>query len=173
MWNPECLGDPGSVFSNNYYCSDGDNGGVHSNSGVPNHVFAMLVDGGSANGIAVPSIGLTRAAHIYWRAMSVYQFPLSDFRDHAEILATSCQDLLGAPLPDLLTGGTSTDVITAADCAALDAAMLATEMREWPSQCRFDTILDPDPPFVAGDFEVFSESFDSRPASWTLSNEGV
>jgi len=173
MWNPECLGDPGSVFSNNYYCSDGDNGGVHSNSGIPNHAFAMLVDGGSANGINVPAIGMTRAAQIYWRAMSVYQFPLSDFRDHAEILATSCQDLLGAPLPDLFTGDVSTDVITAADCAAVDAAMLATQMRDWPSQCNFKTILDPDAPIVPGDIEVFSESFDGRPASWTLSNEGV
>jgi len=173
MWNPECLSDPGSVFSTNYYCSDGDNGGVHSNSGVPNHAFAMLVDGGSANGIEVPAIGMTRAAHIYWRAMSVYQFPLSDFRDHAEILATSCVDLMGAPLPDLLTGEVSADVITAADCAAVDAAMLATQMREWPSQCNFETVLDPDAVAIPGDIEVFSETFDGQPSSWTLSNEGV
>ncbi len=91
MWNPECLSDPGSVFSDRYYCGAGDEGGVHINSGVPNHAFAMLVDGGSANGIEVPGIGLTRAAHIYWRAMSQYQLPLSDFRDHADALATSCQ----------------------------------------------------------------------------------
>jgi len=173
MWNPECLGDPGSVFSNNYYCSDGDNGGVHTNSAVPNHAFAMLVDGGSANGIEVPAIGMTRAAHIYWRAMSVYQFPLSDFRDHAGILATSCQDLLGAPLPDLFTGEVSMDVIAAADCAAVESAMLATQMREWPSQCNFKTILDPDAPLVPGTIEVFSDSFDAEPASWVLSNEGV
>jgi Zn-dependent metalloprotease len=173
MWNPECLGDPGSVFSSNYYCSDGDNGGVHSNSGIPNHAFAMLVDGGSANGIAVPAIGPTRAAQIYWRAMSIYQFPLSDFRDHAEILATSCQDLLGAPLPDLLTGEVSGEVITAADCSAVDAAMLATQMRDWPSQCNFSTILDPDAPFVPGEIDVFSETFDAEPAMWNLGNEGV
>ncbi len=55
-----------------------------------------------------------------------------------------------------LTGEVSADVITAADCAAVDAAMLATQMREWPSQCNFETILDPDAPFVPGDIEVFS-----------------
>jgi hypothetical protein len=173
MWNPECLSDPGSVFSDRYYCSDGDHGGVHTNSGVPNHAFAMLVDGGSANGVEVPAIGMTRAAHIYWRAMSVYQFPVSDFRDHAEILATSCRDLLGAPLPDLLTGEVSASVISGEHCAAVDAAMLATQMSEWPSQCNFDTILDPDAPPQPGEFEVFSETFDSAPTSWTLSNEGV
>ncbi|MEI2689631.1 MAG: M4 family metallopeptidase [Anaerolineae bacterium] len=33
MWRPECYGDPGRVTSPSYYCSTGDNGGVHSNSG--------------------------------------------------------------------------------------------------------------------------------------------
>ena len=173
MWNPECLSDPGSVFSNRYYCSDGDNGGVHTNSGVPNHAFAMLVDGGSANGLAVPPIGMTRAAHIYWRAMTQYQFPLSDFRDHADALSASCRDLVGAPLPDLLTGEVSAVVINPEHCDAIDAAMLATQMRDWPTQCRFNTILDPDPPAAPGDLKVFSESFDAAPTTWTLANDGV
>lgn len=173
MWRPECLGDPGRVFSPDYFCSSGDNGGVHRNSGVPNHAFALLVDGGSFNGFDIPAIGMTRAAHIYWRAMSVYQFPLSDFRDHAVILATSCRDLIGAPLTDLLTGGPSAETITAAHCAAVDAATLATEMHQWPSQCNFDTILDPDAPDQPGAIEVFSESFDRAPDGWRLSNEGV
>jgi len=173
MWNPECLSDPGSVFSDRYYCSDGDYGGVHSNSGVPNHAFAMLVDGGSANDIGVAAIGVTRAAHIYWRAMTQYQFPLSDFMDHADALATSCRDLLGAPLPDPLTGEVAPEVITAAHCAAVDAAMLATQMRDWPTQCHFDTILDPDAPSTPGDLEVFVETFDLPPTNWTLTNEGV
>ena len=173
MWSPECLSDPGSVFSSRYYCSDGDNGGVHTNSGIPNHAFALLVDGGSANAIEVPAIGLTRAAQIYWRAMSVYQFPLSDFRDHAEALATSCEDLIGAPLPDPLTGAVSPMVITPEHCAAVAEAMRATQMRDWPSQCGFDTILDPDAPLVAGEIEVFTESFDTDPTMWALSNQGV
>ncbi len=173
MWNPECLSDPGSVFSNRYYCSDGDNGGVHTNSGVPNHAFAMLVDGGSANGIEVAAIGVTRAAHLYWRAMTQYQFPLSDFRDHADALASSCQDLINAPLPDLLTGEVSPIVITAEHCAAIDAAMLATQMRDWPSQCGYDTILDPEAPSAPGNLEIFSEAFNAAPASWTLTNDGV
>ena len=173
MWNPECLTDPGRVFSDRYYCGSGDNGGVHTNSGVPNRAFALLVDGGSANGVEVPASGMTRAAHIYWRAMSVYQVPLSDFLDHANLLATSCQDLVGAALPDLLTGATSPQVITAETCAAVEAAMTATEMRQWPSQCRFDTILSRPAPIQPAALDVFSESFDAPPTDWTLSNEGV
>ncbi|MEE4272380.1 MAG: M4 family metallopeptidase [Thermoanaerobaculales bacterium] len=173
MWIPECKGDPGSVTSPSYYCGEGDNGGVHINSGVPNQAFALLVDGGALNGVDVPAIGLTRAAQIYWRAMSVYQSPLSDFLDHADALAVSCSDLVGAPIPDLLTGEVSSETITPAHCAAVEAAMEATRMRTWPSQCRFDTILDPDAPLQPASIQVFSESFDSAPSDWALSNEGV
>jgi len=173
MWNPECLGDPGRVGSQHYHCSESDNGGVHVNSGIPNHAFALLVDGGVANGVEVSGIGLTRAAHIYWRAMSVYQLPLSEFRDHAEALDASCFDLVGAPLPDLLTGAPSGEIITPTDCAQVANAMLATEMTAWPSQCQFETILDPDPPARPEAFEVFAESFDVDPGTWTVSNVGV
>ena len=41
-----------------------DAGGVHSNSGVPNHGYALLVDGGTFNGQSVPGIGLDKAAAI-------------------------------------------------------------------------------------------------------------
>ena len=54
-----------------------DGGGVHSNSGVPNHGYALLVDGGTYNGVTVTGIGLTKAAHIYYRAMHDYQTPVS------------------------------------------------------------------------------------------------
>jgi hypothetical protein len=173
MWNPECLGDPNRVTSARYHCAESDNGGVHINSGVPNHAFALLVDGGTSNGVEVPAIGMTRAAHIYWRAMAHYQLPVSDFRDHADLLATSCADLVGAPLPDLLTGQVSPEVIAPNHCAAVESAMAATEMRVWPEQCGFDTVLDPDPPQRFDPLEVYAESFDSDPGTWTLTNEGV
>jgi len=173
MWRPECLGDPGRVSSDRYYCGEGDNGGVHINSGVPNHAFALLVDGGSFNGFDVPAIGLTRATQIYWRAMNLYQFPLSDFRDHADALAASCADLMGSPLPDPLTGQVSADVITAAHCEAVDTAMKATEMRQWPSQCRYDTILASGAPELPTGLVLLDESFDDDPGNWVLSNDGV
>ena len=72
-------------------------GGVHTNSGVPNHGYALLVDGGTYNGQTVNGIGLTKAAHIYWRAQSVYQTPTTDFADHADALEQSCHDLVGLP----------------------------------------------------------------------------
>ena len=97
MWNPTCYNNPGKVSDTQYWCNTGDSGGVHINSGVPNHAFALLVDGGIYNGVTIAGIGMTRAAHIYWRAQSVYQTPISNFTDHADALEQSCLDLIDAP----------------------------------------------------------------------------
>ena len=89
MWRPECYNDPGKVTSASYVCTTGDNGGVHSNSGVPNHTFALLVDGGTSNGQTVTGLGLTKAAHIFWRgAVHLYLGPASNFADLANALVT-------------------------------------------------------------------------------------
>jgi hypothetical protein len=174
MWSPSCLGDPGRVGSANYACDESDNGGVHTNSGVVNHAFALLVDGGTFNGEAVRAIGSTRAARIYWRAMSVYQTPVSTFANHADLLEISCQDLIGATLYDLSTGAPSAETVTADDCAGVAAAMRAVDMRDTPVQCHFEPLLEPDGPEPAGDVVVFDDGFDDGPeTAWRLSNHGV
>ncbi len=89
MYDPDRLADPGKVSSPNYACGTEDGGGVHTNSGVPNHAYALIVDGtqfapgGSYNGQTITGIGLTKAAAIYFRAESVYQTPTTDFPAHA------------------------------------------------------------------------------------------
>jgi Zn-dependent metalloprotease len=175
MWHPNCAGDPGKVSDSQYHCSTSDNGGVHTNSGVPNHAFAMIVDGGNYNGYTINGIGMTKAAHIYWRAMSVYQTIGSDFLEHAEMIEQSCQDLTGQTITDLVTGGPSNEIITGDDCAQVAEAMLAVEMRMPPSRCNFDLVLEPGAP-DRGRYqsELFVETFDSDPTpEWSLSNQGV
>jgi len=132
MWRPECKDDPGKISSSSYACSTSDAGGVHTNSGVPNHAFAMIVDGGSYNGQTFTGLGLTKAAHIYWRAMHVYQTPTTDFADHADALEQSCSDLVGQPLFDITTAdppwpGVGAEVISANDCSQVTKVLLATE----------------------------------------------
>jgi len=174
MWSPICFGDPGRVGSVNYTCSEIDNGGVHTNSGVPNHAFALLVDGGSYNGRQVRAIGSTKAARIYWRAMSNYQTPVTGFPGHADLLEASCQDLIGAQLYDLQTGSPVAETISTGDCAEVTAAMDAVEMRANPDQCGFLPLLDPDAPTVPSNLVVFNESFDGDPGDrWELSNRGI
>jgi hypothetical protein len=176
------------ISSENYFCGTGDGGGVHTNSGVPNHAFAMLVDGKTFNGVEIPAIGMTRAAHIYFHAMVNYQIPSSNFADHADALAQSCLDLLDVPLNDVL-GSPSDDRINPQTCAAIEAAMTAVEMRQDPTvKCNYLPLLQPeaDTPALCADGqeEVVDLSVDfesgSLPAGWTTalnqtgdSNEGI
>jgi len=150
MWNPACYSNPGKVTDTAFYaCSSTDGGGVHTNSGVPNHAFALLTDGGSYNGRTVAPIGMTKAAHVYFRAMTVYQVEDSDFADHADALEASCADLIGQPL-DALTGGPSGESIGAYDCAQVAEAIAAVEFRTAPTFCNFPPLLSPALPALCG-----------------------
>jgi Zn-dependent metalloprotease len=181
MWNPNCINHPGKVTDGMYHCTPDDGGGVHRNSGIPNHGYALLVDGGTYNGITVPAIGMTKAAHVYFRAQSVYQTPATDFVDHADSLEQSCSDLIGQSLEALSTGadlGPSGEVISAADCAAVAAMAAAVELRSDPTdQCAFRPLLDPNTPALCADQKKppvhYHEDFEDGLAGWTLSNQGV
>jgi hypothetical protein len=173
MWEPTCNADPGKVSDAEYFCATGDNGGVHSNSGVPNHGFALLVDGGSYNGQTVGAIGMVKAAHIYYRAMAVYQGPASGFPEHADALEQSCADLVGEPL-NALTGGPSGEVITASDCAEVAAMTEAVELRLPPTQCNFQPFLDPNAPKPCEPdttrVSIFRDDFEKSPVGWTATH---
>ena len=182
MWAPTCAGDPGKVSDIEYACSTDDQGGVHSNSGVPNHAYALLADGGTFNGVTVGGIGLDKAAHIYYRAMANYQTPVSSFADHADALAQSCQDLIGVTLRKLSTEPNAHEnlfgKITAADCANVDKAAQATELRLDPVQCDFGPQLDPNAPATCGAGTVeatpsFEDDFEGGLGDWTLDGESV
>lgn len=183
MWTPTCKSDPGKVTDAEYHCATTDGGGVHTNSGVPNHGYALLVDGGTYNGQSIVAIGIVKAAHLYWRAQAVYQTPTTDFDDHANALQASCQDLIGVPLEGLSTtstpAGPSGQSISAADCAAVGAMIVAVELRTDPSaQCDFQPILQQNPPALCGSGQknpsiIYEEDFEDGLSGWTLSNQGV
>jgi Zn-dependent metalloprotease len=64
MMNPNAFGDPGKMSdSAQFVCAapGNDKGGVHTNSGVPNHAYALMVDGGGYNGFTITGIGLIKA----------------------------------------------------------------------------------------------------------------
>ncbi len=124
MSSPNLFGDPARMTDSNYFVcstmgwtdSTADHGGVHSNSGVPNHAYALMVDGGIYNGKTVSAIGLTKAAKIEYRALVSYLFSGSGFLDDYDAINQSCRDLIG-------TAG-----IAAADCTQVQNALEAVEM---------------------------------------------
>lgn len=183
MWNPQCFGNPGKVTDTVQYACDAnftDQGGVHTNSGVDNHAYALMVDGGSYNGQTITGIGLTKAAHVYFRAKIAYQNPATDFADHADALEQSCSDLTGVNLASLTDGTPSGQVISASDCSQVAKALLATEMRTPPTQCGFQPLLAQNPPELcpAGTSakKLFEDGFEhgnSSAARWTETHEGT
>ena len=188
MWKPDDFpaANPGKATSGNYTCGSGDGGGVHSNSSVPNHAYAMLVDGTAGqgapasvpperntyNGQSFAGIGMVKAAHIYFRAENNYQTPSTDFPHHADALRQSCQDLKGVNLNGP-TGAPSGQIIAQADCDILEKAMLATEM-DLGSPCPFQQVLKPDAPAICdGAATIFSELWETGAPGWTKTSTGV
>ncbi len=210
MWRPRCsggeffFGNPGHGSSNLYHCDASDGGGVHVNSSINNRAYALLVDGETvtlrddgtpfAAPVTVTGIHRTKAAHIFWRANSVYNGPATNFNDNADSLLMACNDLIGLPLTKLVsdaelvvgppgtTGNNDTtdpvpqfsgEVITAADCQQVANAIAAVEMRhDVALQCGFTAPLDPAPaPMCEGgtitrQFLVDWEA--GVPAGWTV-----
>jgi len=116
MMDPTLFGDPGKVSDTQYHCGGADHGGVHTNSGVPNHAYALMTDGGTYNGQSISGIGLIKAGKIQYRALTVYLTQSSTFLDNYNALNQSCTDLIG-------TAG-----ITAANCTQVTNALKAVEM---------------------------------------------
>ena len=107
MENPKSKGDPDTYFGTNWAPLGGaDNGGVHTNSGVQNYWFVLLTDGGTGtndNGDAytVNAIGLTKAAQVAFRNLTVYLTNNSTYNDARFYAIQSAVDLFGACSPEV------------------------------------------------------------------------
>jgi len=76
MRNPQRYSSPSKYHGTDWYYGSSDNGGVHYNSGVQNHFFYLLCEGGSGanDGISynITGIGVENARRIAYRALTVY-----------------------------------------------------------------------------------------------------
>ena len=112
--DPTLYGDPDKVST--YDCTTADNGGVHTNSGIPNKAAYLMAVGGAFNGHTVTGIGIEKMGRVQYRALSQYLTQAATFVDNANALNQSCQDLIGSY------------GITSADCTQVNEALLAVEM---------------------------------------------
>ena len=173
MWAPTCKGHPDRSYSPLQTCSLGDNGGVHSGSGIPNHAFAMLCDGAGFNGYTINAIGPIKAGAVWYRALTVYLTVASDFQDAYAAFNQAATDLVGTYPADPRTGLPSDNMFTAADAAEVDNALLAVEMNG-PGACgQTVPLLDPDPPpQCAAPVAIFADDFEGGVNGWTVFNSG-
>src|SRR5690606_23227196 len=83
-----------------WYAGANDNGGVHTNSGVPNYWFYLLSMGGTgindiSDAYAVQGIGVDAAARIAFRALTLYFTPTTDFAAARADCIQAASDLYG------------------------------------------------------------------------------
>ncbi|WP_070119637.1 M4 family metallopeptidase [Bacillus marinisedimentorum] len=83
MSNPEAYGQPAHM--NDFVNTSSDNGGVHTNSGIPNKAAYLTIS----------SIGKSKAEKIYYRALTVYMTSTTDFSNARAALLQSASDLYG------------------------------------------------------------------------------
>lgn len=101
MQNPNVEGHPKTYYGSYYYTGSFDNGGVHINSGVQNHWFYLLAEGGTGtnefgHSYDVDSIGLTDAAKIAYRNLTNYLAYTASFADARAGSIQAAADLFGA-----------------------------------------------------------------------------
>ncbi|WP_411342461.1 M4 family metallopeptidase [Paenibacillus sp. WLX1005] len=94
MDNPEKGGQP-ARFADYLNTSD-DNGGVHTNSGITNKAYYLLVQGGTFDGVKVTGIGRSQAIQIVYRALTLYLTSTSNFASYRSALVQASTDLYGA-----------------------------------------------------------------------------
>ncbi|MEM6769465.1 MAG: M4 family metallopeptidase [Bacteroidota bacterium] len=82
-WQPAHMDD----FQNLPNTQQGDNGGVHINSGIPNRAFYLFSSD--------PAVGDTRAERVYYRALDRYLSRSSQFLDLRIAVVQAAEDLYG------------------------------------------------------------------------------
>ena len=103
MANPRAEGDPDHYSIRNYPdpcspSSTNDYCGVHSNSGIVNHAFYLLAEGGTnrVSGLSVTGIGRSQAAAIFYRALTMKMGPNTTFSQARAATLSAASDLYGA-----------------------------------------------------------------------------
>jgi bacillolysin len=108
--DPNAYGDPDTYLGTNWYTGTLDNGGVHTNSGVQNHWFYLLSEGGSGIndlGQTYNVRGITRfkARLIAYRALTMYLTSTAKYIDARKATLEAAWDLYGQCSPEIIAVG--------------------------------------------------------------------
>jgi len=86
--DPDLGSDPQPAHMRNYVTSADDNGGVHINSGIPNHAFYLVATALGGNAWLV-------AGRIWYRVLTAKLFPHAGFQDFAAATIVAAGELYG------------------------------------------------------------------------------
>lgn len=105
MSNPKSKQHPDTYLGQYWQTTSNDSFGVHTNSGVHNKWFYLLVNGESGtndNGLnySVNGIGLDKAAEIAYRSLTLYLTPTSNYHYACEVSIYAAIQLFGPNSPE-------------------------------------------------------------------------
>lgn len=106
MSNPNAQGQPDTYKGTYWYTGTNQNVLVHTNSGVGNYMFYLLVNGGSGtndigNAYSVTGLGLSKADQIIYRSETVYLVSTSSYSAWRTACINAATDLYGAGSPEV------------------------------------------------------------------------
>ena len=173
MWRPNCFFDPDFANSGLNICGESDGGGVHTGNGVMNHAFAIATDGKEFRGFNVNGVGPIKTGAVWFRALTTYLTPASDFEDAYAALTQAALDLVGAFPNDPRTGAPSGDMFTADDAHEIDKALRAVAL-DTPARCgQSDEVLSSaEPPLCSAASIIFEDRLENGVNGWTVLNTG-
>ncbi len=101
MSDPQSYGDPDTYQGTEWYTGNADNGGVHTNSGVQNYWYYLMVEGGSGtnsvgDNYSVTAVGWDTAGAIAYRNLVYYLGTGSEYADARFYSIQAAIDLYGA-----------------------------------------------------------------------------
>ncbi len=106
MSNPGLYSNPDTYSGTYWYTGTGDNGGVHTNSGVGNYWYYLLVTGGSgvndiSNSYSVNGMGWNSASRIAFRGLTNYFTSNTTYANARTFTIQSAIDIFGNCSPEL------------------------------------------------------------------------
>ncbi|WP_271855115.1 M4 family metallopeptidase [Patiriisocius marinus] len=95
--NPHDHNDPSVYEGNDWYFGNGDNGGVHTNSGVQNHFFYLLTEGGAGNNEGntydINGIGMDNASKLAYKVLTDLVSSNTDYYDVRNLWLSAASSL--------------------------------------------------------------------------------
>ncbi len=156
MRDPRRLGQPSWYRGTNWYFGSGDNGGVHTNSGVANFAYYLLAVGGSGSNDGhaygpITGIGETAAAAVALRANMYYHVAADQYAEAREHWVSAASDLgystatVEAVWEAVGVGGASTDDFCPLvnDGSFENGPQPDSDWTEWSSSASATWIMDP------------------------------
>ena len=106
MSNPNSQAQPDTYKGTYWYTGTSQNVLVHTNSGVGNYMFYLLVNGGSGtndigNAYSVAGLGLSKADQIIYRSETNYLVSTSNYSAWRTACINAATDLYGAGSPEV------------------------------------------------------------------------